>query len=72
MKLCQNFSFMATFLRAKYDRNSTGGSKDINTYAIFGHFFVLVCKMYHCPKKNGHKNFVPLSISFSKICSTWF
>ena len=38
MKLCQNFSFMATFLPAKYDCNSTRGSKDITIYVIFGHF----------------------------------
>ena len=29
---------MATFLPAKYDFNSTRGSKDITIYVIFGHF----------------------------------
>ena len=67
MKLCQKFSFMVTVLPAKYDCNNTRVSKDISIYVIFGHFSVLVFKMYHCRKKNWtHIKFCSSIIKLSK------
>lgn len=63
------FSFMATFLPAKYGCNRIRSSKDISIYEFWAFFSG---KMYYCPKKNWAQFFFSLSISFLKIYNNCF